>query len=417
MDTKKFYNESEQVFGYFGGKCHFRRWTGPLIKLVLTNVTEPASPDEILEDCRNDSRYEGYTQQVAADLGYDKFELTYNTVNLILGGLASIGGVDSRIHFDNQGEAQVYYDRATVSPDMVEELDHLDVSLGTPQTPSDEDSQKVNETFDLNPGDILDEQYEVKENLGGRISNQVWLAADIETGEDVVLKSFGNIHDYPKSERKVLEKIKNEGGHNNIVNLRDTIEIERTSSNGRAKTAQVLVKDYIEGPTLQKYVSKSDNGIGAELVYNIGIQLANALGKTHNRDFVLREFSPSDIILTDQNKPVLTDLGLAFPLFKGGEAAVVKSEFAAPEVQQPGSRIDAGADVYTLGKILFYSLTGGLVPDDHSLDPNEYSIDISDGLGFVITEATKEDRDDRIPTGTVMAKKLKLYKNEDNLDI
>lgn len=417
MNRKKFYNESEEFFRYFEGECHFRRWTGPLIKLVLTNITEPKSPDEILEDCRNDSRYEGYVKQVAADLGHDKFELTHDMVNLILGGLASIGGVDSRIYFDDQGEVQIYYDRATVSPETVDELDHLDVSLGAPQSTSDKDSQAVNEPFEFNQGEVLDERYELKEDLGGRRSNQLWLATAIETGEEVVLKSFGQHPRLSESESEALNKIKNEGGHENMVNLRDTIKIERTSSSERTETAQVLVKDYIEGPTLQEFISKSDGGIGDELGYNIGLQLADALSMLHDEDFILREFSPSDIILTEQNKPVLVDLGFAFPLFEENEPEVIKSEFAAPEVQQSGSSIDARSDVYALGKILFYSLAGGFVPDNHSLDPDEYGIDIDEGLSFVITEATKEDRDDRFPTGTVVAKELKLYEDKNDLDI
>jgi serine/threonine protein kinase len=275
----------------------------------------------------------------------------------------------------------------------------------------------VNETFGLKQGEILNERFELKENLGGRRTNRVWLAADIETGDEVVLKWPEVELDNPLSEGTVLKKIKREGGHENIVNLRDTFEIELDE---HTRTVQVLVKDYVEGPTLQEYVLENDNDVGDELAHKIGVQLADALSKCHKEDFILREFSPSDIILTGRNKPIFVDFGSAFHLFEEGkpaEPAVVKSQFAAPEVQQPGSRIDAHSDIYTLGKILFYSLTGGSVPDNHSLDPNEYGIDINEGLSFVISEATKEDRGDRIPTGAAMAKKLKLYKNKSGLDI
>ncbi|MEM6957977.1 MAG: AAA family ATPase, partial [Myxococcota bacterium] len=107
-------------------------------------------------------------------------------------------------------------------------------------------------------------------------------------------------------------------------------------------------------------------GSGVELlkVLQIGRALCDALAHLHGEGLVHRDLKPENIILRDGTEPVVVDFGLAsVQRARSREELNVRWNFAgtaaymAPEIIR-GDAVDARADLYALGCILYELATG-----------------------------------------------------------
>ncbi|HEY4097742.1 MAG TPA: protein kinase [Baekduia sp.] len=143
-------------------------------------------------------------------------------------------------------------------------------------------------------------------------------------------------------------------------------------------------------------------------------QIGNALDAAHARGLVHRDIKPANVLL-DGDHAYLTDFGLTKRL--SGETTMTGSGrwvgtlgYIAPE-QIRGEPVDARADVYALGCLLFYVLTG-VAPyrrdsdeatlyahlNDPAPDPRLVTTGVPDALAAVIERALAKDPDDRFPS-------------------
>jgi serine/threonine protein kinase/Tfp pilus assembly protein PilF len=103
-----------------------------------------------------------------------------------------------------------------------------------------------------------------------------------------------------------------------------------------------------------------------EAVLWVGARLADGLAHAHERGILHRDLKPANVLLADDGQPMLLDFNLAQDANAPGQAAVAAVggtlPYMSPEQLQAyrGERqaIDARADVYSLGAILYELLTG-----------------------------------------------------------
>ncbi|WNR42260.1 serine/threonine protein kinase [Paenibacillus roseipurpureus] len=125
-----------------------------------------------------------------------------------------------------------------------------------------------------------------------------------------------------------------------------------------------LVMDYIEGPTLQDLFEKKARHLTVDLIVHIALQLLDIFHYLHTfqpRPIIYRDLKPANVMLNTHNQVRLIDFGVARQ-FKQGQASDTMQMgtvgFAAPE-QYVGGQTDARTDLYTLGSMLYYLLSGG----------------------------------------------------------
>ena len=100
-------------------------------------------------------------------------------------------------------------------------------------------------------------------------------------------------------------------------------------------------------------------------VVRLGIGLCRSLAHLHGRGIVHRDLTPTNVVLRDDDRVVLIDFGLACesPGAHGRESIEMAGLFqgtvsyVAPE-QCRGGRVDARADLYALGCVLYELVTG-----------------------------------------------------------
>ena len=124
-----------------------------------------------------------------------------------------------------------------------------------------------------------------------------------------------------------------------------------------------LVMPYISGGTLRDALEREKPLTPLKIV-NYLDQMASALDAAHARGVVHRDIKPANILMTPEKRLLLGDFGLVkiisdehkTPLTKIG-MPMGTPDYMAPE-QVIGLEVDARADIYSLGVILYQMITG-----------------------------------------------------------
>jgi eukaryotic-like serine/threonine-protein kinase len=133
------------------------------------------------------------------------------------------------------------------------------------------------------------------------------------------------------------------------------------ASSGPEETPPWFAVEYVRGLTLAEYVTKL-GPLSAELGAALGIGLAEALTEIHQAHILHRDLKPSNVLL-GQNGPRVIDFGLAALTETPGDLTRTAETIGTPVCMAPEQASSAkdltnAVDVYALGAVLMFALTG-----------------------------------------------------------
>ena len=169
----------------------------------------------------------------------------------------------------------------------------------------------------------------------------------------------------------------------------------------------VVVYDFVPGRTLSKVI-ETDGPLTPESTVSLGIELCEAAEELHRHGIVHRDISPNNIVAAADGAHLI-DLGIARMRVEGASKDTTSLGtwgFASPE-QYGFAQTDARSDVYSIGRVLGFALTG-IRPDDEAYEQALKSIleHAPAKLAHAITRACSFEPSARFQSATEMAEAL-----------
>jgi serine/threonine-protein kinase len=166
------------------------------------------------------------------------------------------------------------------------------------------------------------------------------------------------------------------------------------------------------GVRMSQYTTAGKLMPHAEAV-RVGRAIASALDYAHRKGVIHRDVKPSNVILANDGRVVLTDFGLALHVQQGSLGEVFgTARYTAPEQARRSADAVPQSDLYSLGVILYEMLAGSLPFDDPSPTsvalqhmtlppprPRAINPDLNDAAEAVLLKALSKSPGDRYPTG------------------
>ena len=143
----------------------------------------------------------------------------------------------------------------------------------------------------------------------------------------------------------------------------DDYPIVRTIDDGReydrSSGAYYVVQDFIVGNNLKSIVTVAPAKLEG-LRFYIANQIARALEIIHRRGFVYNDLCSDNVLLTNDNKVKLIDLGFVVPKGRRLHEKPGTPSYMSPE-QIRAEKLMPSSDVYAFG-VVMYELTTGRLP-------------------------------------------------------
>jgi len=266
-------------------------------------------------------------------------------------------------------------------------------------------------------------RYEILDELGRGGMGVVYKARDPKIDRVVAIKSILTTHSDNESaqeyERRFRREVKAVGKltHPAIVTVFDFIEDHL----GRP----AMVMEFVEGETLQQYASRSRLPLARSL--EIMIESAEALDHAHAQGIIHRDIKPANILIGRDGRAKVSDFGIA--KVGGGTNTNTKGSlvgtpaFMSPE-QFLGRKVDGRSDIFSLGGILYWLVTGerpfagdtiaNLAYQIVHMNPPsvlKFNPDLPEALDEIIATSMVKDENNRYPSARAFAEDLKALRD------
>jgi len=203
-------------------------------------------------------------------------------------------------------------------------------------------------------------RYEIVAELGRGAMGAVFRARDPRIDRTVAIKTIavpaGAANDFEHYRQRFFREAQAAGrlSHPGIVTIYDVGEDE-------AAHTPFIVMECVEGKSLDRLVAEAPSGAlprasAMELVRHI----AEALDYAHGQGIVHRDIKPANIMVTAAGQPKIADFGIAKLAL--AETTMPGQVVGTPAYMSPeqlnGKGVDGRSDLFSLGVIAYWLLTG-----------------------------------------------------------
>lgn len=267
--------------------------------------------------------------------------------------------------------------------------------------------------------------YRILRLVGEGGMGEVYQAEDVELGRPVAIKVL---------KRAYLEALSH---HDRESALRRFVQEARAAAKlshpgitvvhrvGAERAWPYIAMEWLDGETVDDLLQRSGR-FPVDHAVRIGLALLSALSAAHRAGVVHRDVKPANVFITRDRRVKLTDFGVA--RVQGSTLAqtqlgvvVGTAQYAAPE-QLAGESVDARADLYAVGAMLYEMITGRLPFDASTLyeliskvqrerpaRPSSLAPGITAGLDRLLLTALAKSPEDRFSSAQEMIDGLQPF--------
>ncbi len=190
---------------------------------------------------------------------------------------------------------------------------------------------------------------------------------------------------------------------------------------GSADGHHFIEMEYVRGGRTLRDTLVHEGPLEPHRAATLARQIVQALGAAHDSGLVHRDIKPANVLLTPLGDAKLADFGLVRrldELTQGGAPLAGTPTFMAPELFQ-GTPASPRSDIYAVGVLLFYCLTGRLpvVADSvgqliqlHRTQPlpdiREHAPAVPEPLAEILARCLAKAPEDRYETAAGLAEAL-----------
>jgi serine/threonine-protein kinase len=196
-------------------------------------------------------------------------------------------------------------------------------------------------------------RYEITGRLGKGAMGVVYSARDTMMDRTVAIKvMMADLEDDPETSTRFYREARSAGQlvHRNVVTIFDMGQ-----ENGRP----YIVMEYLEGETLNKYLARPE-AAHLEVKVDLMIQICHGLHAAHTRGIFHRDVKPGNLLVRPSGDLKIVDFGIARLASSSMTASGLimgTPDYMSPE-QARGDEIDQRSDIFSMGAVFYYMLTG-----------------------------------------------------------
>jgi len=273
----------------------------------------------------------------------------------------------------------------------------------------------------LKPGDIIEGRYKYIDKIGRGAFGTVLLMEDTVVDERLILKFLNpNVSGDEEVMKRFVHELRysRKITHKNVIRIYDFLYIQGNYA---------ISMEYFPSHTLGAEIV-NEKPMDLKRAVNFGIDLCTGMTVAHQVGIVHRDLKPANVLINQEGLLKIVDFGVAAAQ-REGDTQLTKTgyvigspKYMAPE-QILGKKVDARADIYAVGVILYEMMTG--VPPysrgDHmavmyqhvqgkARTPKEVNTALPPALSDVIVKAMTVDKAKRYQTMDELRFALEAHK-------